>query len=108
MAFRVRLEGADSLRKKLARFPEVSRTEVGKAVATSLVEVHGDAQRTILRGSRSGRLVSSISIEVDFDGLGGAVGTAERLSRQKEKGRRVSPPPRTQGVMPRRMVRSWP
>ncbi len=93
MAFRVRLEGADSLRKKLARFPEVSRTEVGKAVATSLVEVHGDAQRTILRGSRSGRvykkpkstrthqasapgeppktdsgrLVSSISIEVDLE-----------------------------------------
>lgn len=101
MSFRVKMTGADRLQRKLRDVPRSATKDMEKAIAKSLVEVQGEAQRGIQRGSRSGRLyqkykprrqhrasapgempktdtgrlVSEIKVEIDSDRLGGAVGT---------------------------------
>ncbi len=101
MTFRVKMEGADRLKRKVKRMPREVTKGIRVAVAQSLFQVQGDVQRLIQRGTRSGkiyqkykprrehrasapgeppktdtgRLVSEIKVDIDGDGLGGAVGT---------------------------------
>lgn len=111
---RATVEGTQRLKAALARYEAESVDAIGDAVVTSALQIQGDAQRLIQRGTRSGqptmrykpkrqvtpsapgeppktdtgRLVASIDIETDTDRLGAAVGTGLRYGRYLEFGTR--------------------
>lgn len=100
---KVKIVSLKSLSNKLRRIPLAQTRGVARAIVLSALEVEGNAERNISRGSRSGRvnpatagrrsqphqasapgefpksdtgaLVASITHVIDADGLGASVGT---------------------------------
>lgn len=111
---RVTVEGTQRLKAALARYEAESVQRISDAVVKSALQVQGDAQRLIQRGTRSGqpttrynpkrqvtpsapgeppktdqgRLVGSIDFETDADRLGAAVGTNLTYGKYLEFGAR--------------------
>ncbi len=59
MTIRTRVEGVNSLRGKLRRLPVEGRKGVTDAVAKSALAVKSDAQRSIERGPKTGRVYTT-------------------------------------------------